>query len=235
MRALLPRILLVAAAIALAAAALLGTFGMAGPAVAALAGAVAALAALATADRREMMRLLRTQRSAQNAAYERMRRILAATESLPSGRPDGAQVAMAPAPPIDPRSADVAALVGEGGPGVRALLIGGELPAALPRTVVPIELVELGADRLSAVPHRLHTHILIDLSAITRASHDDLRWLRRAFRWQHDTVIAIPARSAQPAREALSAALGSALATTVAGDLIHVSAPLGGGPDWGAA
>ena len=233
MRALLPRLLPVAAAVALIATAFLGAISQIGPALTALAIAIAALSAMAAIDRREMMRLLRTQRNAQNASYERLRKILAATES-PSPKPVArATVPSAPIVPLDRRSADVSALVQDGGPRTRALLVGGAAPLQPPDAA--FDLVGAGSDELTQVPHGLHTHILIEPDSLADANADDLRWLRRAFRWQHDTVIALPSRYGPGALAALSKALESPIATESAGELVRVSAPFGGGADWGTA
>lgn len=233
MRAILMRLLAATALIALIATALLGAINQLGLALTALAIAIAAISVIASVDRREMLRLLRTQRNSQNAAYERLRQILAATESAASKRPEKERSPSAPAVPLDSRSADFAALVQSAGPRTRALLVGGSAP--LRPSGVPFDLVRMGGDDLSRVPHGLHTHVLIEPAVLAEASADDLRWLRRAFRWQHDTVIAIPERDRSDGLAALEKALGSPIATLPAGGLVSVAAPLGGGAAWGTA
>lgn len=228
--------MLTAAAVALAvAAAVLAVLSLLLAAIATLSLSVGALALSSALHSRDSLRMLRSQRTAQQSGYERMRQILTALEGLQRGAAERPGTATEQQPRLDARSEDVIHLLAGATSRSRVLLIGGPLPDVVPRDTDAIDVAEPGAATLPAVPHGLHTHVLIEPTILARCDPDDIRWLRRAFRWQHDTVIAVPTRLGDAGLEALSAALSAPLATERRDRVTAVWAPLGGGSDWGRA
>lgn len=223
----------VAVALAIAAAGL-AVLAPLPAAIATLSLSVGALAVSTALANRDSLRVLRSQRTAQQSGYERMRQILEALEVLQGT--DAERLALArEQPAMDPRSEDVHHLLAGAAPRSRVLLIGGPLPEVMPIDKDSIDVAEPGTATLQLVPHGLHTHVLIEPSALARCSAEEIQWLRRAFRWQHDTLIAVPMRSGDAGLNALSAALSAPLATERRDRVTAVWAVLGGGRDWGRA
>ncbi|WP_413316663.1 hypothetical protein AA0Z99_08475 [Agrococcus sp. 1P02AA] len=229
-----PRMLTVAAVSLALAAAVLGILALEAAAIATLSLSLGALAISTALDSRATLRLLRSQRAAQQAGYERMRQILATLESLRSERAEQ-PVSPTTREPADARSRDVLDLIAGATMRARILLIGGPLPESLPEDADVVEVVEPGDAALPSLAHGSHTHVLIEPAALAQCDPEELRWLRRAFRWQHDTVIAIPTRSGSVGIDTLSAAIGASLATEHRDRVLAVWAPFGGGSDWGRA
>lgn len=207
--------------------------GSAELAIAALSLALGAFGAASAFDRRRMLRLLSTQHAAQKASFERLRLVLSAVERR---EPDPGATARSDIPDdmqLDPVSTELAELVAGVERGARVLCVGTGRIACVPPSVERLEVVEPGVGALAERPHGLFSHVLIEPSCLQAADATDLRWLRRAFRWQHDTVIALPARAGRQGIETLGNAIEATLGVAERERVLSVRAPLGGGFGWG--
>ncbi|SDS35442.1 hypothetical protein [Agrococcus carbonis] len=226
------QLLLVAASVLAAVTAILAALSWVGPALASLVGAAALAGVYLVREMRTVRDSLATSRRSIAAVYERDRQILTALERNREESADSSlalrdDISAIPASASsvlrqelksvttvrreDPSAEEpfaeiVATAIQHAGARARVAVLTSSSGAKQLRvidTAIELRVARWGTPQVAALPHAYFTHVLLDLDSVGAAEEGDLVWLRRALRWQLDTVIMALHSSKWPATAVL--------------------------------